>query len=123
PHLPGHGLPRRHVRRALRHRQDGGLGCAVGGDAPRSRAEDLPAATALHGPRSPQLRPDGRKEGMIRSIAVAMLLAGVAVGAAAQAPPAFDSTRAYGHVREQVALGPRPAGSAANQKTRDFIIK
>lgn len=60
---------------------------------------------------------------MIRSIAVATLLAGVAAGVAAQAPPAFDSTRAYGHVREQVALGPRPAGSAANQKTRDFIIK
>lgn len=43
--------------------------------------------------------------------------------AAAQAPPAFDSSRAYTHVREQVALGPRPAGSAANQKTRDYISR
>ncbi len=41
----------------------------------------------------------------------------------AQAPPAFDSTRAYTHVREQVAFGPRPAGTPANQKTRDYIIK
>jgi Zn-dependent M28 family amino/carboxypeptidase len=41
----------------------------------------------------------------------------------AQAPTRFDSTRAYGHVREQVALGPRPAGTPANQKTRDYIVK
>src|SRR6476620_6044176 len=41
----------------------------------------------------------------------------------AQAPPAFDSTRAYTHVREQVAFGPRPAGTPANQKTRDYIAK
>ncbi len=53
---------------------------------------------------------------------MAALAAGVAVGAGVQ-PAAFDSGRAYGHVREQVALGPRPAGSAANQKTRDYIVK
>ncbi|HQZ38932.1 MAG TPA: M28 family peptidase [Vicinamibacterales bacterium] len=46
-----------------------------------------------------------------------------AVAAAAQAPAAFDSTRAYTHVREQVALGPRPAGSPANQRTREYIIR
>ena len=50
-----------------------------------------------------------------------VLVATVTACAAAQAPPAFDSSRAYTHVREQVALGPRPAGSAANQKTRDYI--
>lgn len=53
----------------------------------------------------------------------ALLLSGVAVDAGRQSPSAFDSTRAYGHLRAQVALGPRPAGSPANQKTRDFIVK
>jgi Zn-dependent M28 family amino/carboxypeptidase len=42
---------------------------------------------------------------------------------AAQAPVTFDSTRAYNHVRDQVALGPRPAGSPANIKTRDYIVR
>jgi glutaminyl-peptide cyclotransferase len=44
-------------------------------------------------------------------------------GALTQAPAAFDSSRAYNHVREQVALGPRPAGSAANAKVRAYFIK
>ena len=53
-----------------------------------------------------------------------LALAGAPAGwLAAQAPPAFDSTRAYAHVREQVNFGPRPAGSPANQKTRDYIVK
>ena len=42
---------------------------------------------------------------------------------AAQAPSPFDSTRAYNHVRDQVALGPRPAGSTANAKVREYLIK
>ncbi|MCC7125472.1 MAG: M28 family peptidase [Acidobacteria bacterium] len=41
----------------------------------------------------------------------------------AQAPTAFDSSRAYTHVRDQVGFGPRPAGSAANTKTRDYIVR
>ncbi len=41
----------------------------------------------------------------------------------AQAPAPFDSSRAYNHVRDQVAFGPRPAGSTANTKTRDYIVK
>jgi glutaminyl-peptide cyclotransferase len=41
---------------------------------------------------------------------------------AAQTATPFDSTRAYNHVRDQVALGPRPAGSPANAKTRAYII-
>jgi len=52
-------------------------------------------------------------------MAAALLVACVA----AQGPAPFDSTRAYTHVREQVALGPRPAGSAANARTREYIIK
>jgi glutaminyl-peptide cyclotransferase len=43
--------------------------------------------------------------------------------AATQAPSPFDSTRAYNHVRDQVAIGPRPAGSAANAKVREYLIK
>lgn len=55
-----------------------------------------------------------------------VLLAGLALlppaMASAQSAPAFDSTRAYTHVREQVALGPRPAGTPANAKLRAYLI-
>jgi glutaminyl-peptide cyclotransferase len=52
-----------------------------------------------------------------------LLLAGLGAGvAAAQTATPFDSTRAYNHVRDQVAFGPRPAGSPANDKTRAYII-
>ena len=47
-----------------------------------------------------------------------MLAAG---GVSAQAPVAFDSSKAWEHLRQQVAIGPRPSGSAANQKTRQYI--
>jgi glutaminyl-peptide cyclotransferase len=42
----------------------------------------------------------------------------------AQAPPtpAFDSSRAYQHLREIVSIGPRPAGSPGIAKTREYII-
>jgi Zn-dependent M28 family amino/carboxypeptidase len=39
----------------------------------------------------------------------------------APAPPTFDGNRAYEDLRQQVAFGPRPAGSAALQQTRDYI--
>ena len=35
--------------------------------------------------------------------------------------PRFDGARAFAHVREQVAIGPRPAGSAGAQRTRAYI--
>ena len=43
----------------------------------------------------------------------------------AQAPSAsrFDGNRAFQDLREQVAIGPRPAGSAAIKQTRDYIKK
>ena len=65
---------------------------------------------------------------------VALLLAGGAISLAplaataqrsspAPSPsPAFDSARAMTMVREQVAFGPRPAGSAANARARAHII-
>ena len=40
----------------------------------------------------------------------------------AQAPAAaFDSSKAWEHLRQQVAIGPRPSGSPANVKNRDYI--
>ncbi|HEX9367610.1 MAG TPA: M28 family peptidase [Vicinamibacterales bacterium] len=39
------------------------------------------------------------------------------------ATPKFDSNRAYEDLRQQVAFGPRPAGSAALGQTRDYIKK
>jgi hypothetical protein len=38
-----------------------------------------------------------------------------------QAPPAFDGARAFEHLRRVVAIGPRPAGSEALQRTRAYI--
>lgn len=35
----------------------------------------------------------------------------------------FDSARAYKHLQDLVAIGPRPAGSPANAQTRQYIIK
>lgn len=37
--------------------------------------------------------------------------------------PKFDSNRAYEDLRQMVAFGPRPAGSAALQETRQYIEK
>ena len=37
--------------------------------------------------------------------------------------PAFDSARAWEHLRQQVAFGPRPAGSAALDRTRRYILE
>jgi Zn-dependent M28 family amino/carboxypeptidase len=37
------------------------------------------------------------------------------------ATPKFDAKRAFAHVERLVAIGPRPAGSAAIQTTRDYI--
>jgi glutaminyl-peptide cyclotransferase len=39
------------------------------------------------------------------------------------AAPAFDSNRAWEHVRQLVAIGPRPAGSAAIEQSRTYIRK
>ena len=47
-----------------------------------------------------------------------MLLATTLAGAQT---PSFDSTKAFDHLRQQVAIGPRPSGSAGNVKNRDYI--
>jgi Zn-dependent M28 family amino/carboxypeptidase len=48
------------------------------------------------------------------------LIALAATVAGAQSP-AFDSNKAWEHLRQQVAIGPRPSGTPANVKTRDYI--
>jgi Zn-dependent M28 family amino/carboxypeptidase len=57
--------------------------------------------------------------------AAVAVLTGLLACAAQPAPsaPRFDSSRAYEDLRRQVAFGPRPAGSAALQQTRDYIKK
>lgn len=39
----------------------------------------------------------------------------------AQVAAAFDSSKAWEHLRQQVAIGPRPSGTPANAKTRQYI--
>jgi glutaminyl-peptide cyclotransferase len=45
----------------------------------------------------------------------------LAVSLAASVSPAFDSNRAYQHLRQIVAFGPRPAGSPALDATRRYL--
>ena len=40
----------------------------------------------------------------------------------AAAKVVFDGGRAYEHLRQVVSFGPRPAGSPALEKTREYII-
>lgn len=42
--------------------------------------------------------------------------------AQAAASKGFDAARAWEHLRAQVAIGPRVAGTAANARTREYII-
>ena len=37
--------------------------------------------------------------------------------------PAFDSSKAWEHLRQMVLIGPRPAGSAALRQTRAYITR
>jgi Zn-dependent M28 family amino/carboxypeptidase len=53
-----------------------------------------------------------------------LLFIALAAGCLAAAPPVappFDGARAYEHVRQIVALGPRPAGSPGAEQTRQYI--
>ena len=51
-------------------------------------------------------------------LAIVTVVAGAAVHAQS---PAFDSSKAFEHLRQQVAIGPRPSGSPGNVKNRDYI--
>ena len=54
---------------------------------------------------------------MLRLALVSMMVLMQGVAAA----PRFDSSRAWNDLRQVVALGPRPAGSAAIEQTRQYI--
>ncbi len=61
----------------------------------------------------------GRASGLL---AVALLLS-ACLQAAQPATPAFDGARAYEHLRQVVAIGPRPAGSKGAELTRAYIAQ
>lgn len=46
-----------------------------------------------------------------------------AAGAAQTSGPAFDADRAFEHLREMVAMGPRPSGSAALRQVRAYVTR
>jgi glutaminyl-peptide cyclotransferase len=58
-----------------------------------------------------------------RAFFAAVALAVLGCTAASQTPTTFDSSRAYGHMRDMVEIGPRVAGTPANAKTREYIVK
>jgi Zn-dependent M28 family amino/carboxypeptidase len=58
------------------------------------------------------------KRTLLTALAAALALA---VAVAAVTPPAFDSGRAYQHLRQIVSFGPRPAGSPALDATRRYF--
>lgn len=47
---------------------------------------------------------------------------GIAPTSVSPVAPTFDSVRAWEHLRKQVALGPRPSGSAALNDLRKYIL-
>jgi len=57
-----------------------------------------------------------------KAICCAALVAlAVAAGSGQAAGPAFDSNRAWEHLRQLVSIGPRPAGSSALEQARKYI--
>jgi len=54
-------------------------------------------------------------------VVLTLAVLAVATVASAQAPTAFDSSKAWEHLRQQVAIGPRPSGTPANARTRHYI--
>jgi hypothetical protein len=53
----------------------------------------------------------------------AALVSVFALQVATAPPPKFDSGRAWEHLRQLVAIGPRPSGSPAIQQTRKYITE
>jgi glutaminyl-peptide cyclotransferase len=59
----------------------------------------------------------------MRPLILAMVGLLVSAAVSAQAPAAFDSNKAWEHLRQQVAIGPRPSGSPGNVTNREYITK
>ena len=62
-------------------------------------------------------------EFVIRLIQLAISGVLLSLTVSAQAPAAFDSSKAWEHLRQQVAIGPRPSGSPGIVKNRVYITK
>ncbi|MGE3343173.1 MAG: M28 family peptidase [Vicinamibacterales bacterium] len=61
----------------------------------------------------------------VRALLVLAALASAGTVSARQNPPqpSFDAARAFEHLKAQVAIGPRPAGSAALRQTRAYLTR
>lgn len=59
----------------------------------------------------------------MKPIAAGLALVLACASAQPAPPPKFDADRAFEDLRQMVALGPRPAGSPAIEKTREYIRK
>jgi hypothetical protein len=81
------------------------LGCEA--STPITATEPPAPTVAAAAPASPVADPQGT---------------GSAAPAKAGAP-VFDSSKAFEHLRQMVAIGPRPAGSAALRQTRAYITR
>src|SRR5262249_40952236 len=90
---------------------------AVGRDAAGLRAEDCAAPADLR--RAPEARLRAARPAKVIRPALATALFAVAIATG----QAFDSARAWEHLRQLVAIGPRPSGSAAIDDTRRYITK
>lgn len=77
------------------------LGCSSSADAPKRPSGSPASADSVPAPLPTQSADDAAPP--------------------VQQTAGFDGTRAYEHVRQMVALGPRPSGSAALSRTQDYI--
>src|SRR5216110_2329799 len=62
-----------------------------------------------------------RRKAFSACSAISALIVVAVVTLSGQAASGFDSSRAWDHLRRLVALGPRPAGSAAIEQSRQYI--
>lgn len=59
----------------------------------------------------------------MKYVATVVLLSAACLSATQPSAPKFDGARAFEDLRRLVEIGPRPAGSPAAQKTRDYITQ
>ncbi len=62
-----------------------------------------------------------RRRARAASVALAAIVFAAAITADPPSTPAFDASRAFEHVRQLVAIGPRPPGSPGSRQTRHYI--
>src|SRR5262249_16872029 len=73
------------------------------------------AASDLYGAGAADLHSSGEAR------MTAALVSVLALQVATAPPPKFDAGRAWEHLRQLVAIGPRPSGSPAIEQTRKYI--